>query len=151
VKLVQQVFTREKSGILEKYYRAVARDISIPSSLLRGAPRDEILAAMTQFAWSAFAGYMRTASYIAQQPEAEMDKYTVGMSGATLWMTREESRQFGADLQKLLDIYSTHRGVEGEQEMTFFTILYPAQLGFQPEPAPPVAEPRTNERPADQP
>ena len=46
VGLVRLVQTREKGGILEKYYRAVAEDIQVPRSLLSSAPTDEALAAL---------------------------------------------------------------------------------------------------------
>ncbi len=41
VGLVRLVETREKGGVLEKYYRAVARDFSVPPTLLRELPVDE--------------------------------------------------------------------------------------------------------------
>src|SRR5579863_681313 len=41
VGLVRLVETREKSGILEKYYRAVARGFSLAPTLLSGLPPDE--------------------------------------------------------------------------------------------------------------
>src|SRR5260221_14087956 len=46
VGLLRLVQTREKGGILEKYYRAVAEDIQVPRSLLSSAPTDEALAAL---------------------------------------------------------------------------------------------------------
>ncbi|MFX9193241.1 hypothetical protein ABTN81_19910, partial [Acinetobacter baumannii] len=39
IKLVE---TREKGGILEKYFRAVAKNISVPADMLRYSPPDEI-------------------------------------------------------------------------------------------------------------
>lgn len=42
VGLVRLVETREKGGILEKYYRAVARRLNVPGTLLQSIPPDEL-------------------------------------------------------------------------------------------------------------
>ncbi len=140
VGLVRQVFTREKSGILEKYYRAVAKDISVPRSLVTSAPRDELLAAANEFAQSAVSGYIRALGRLMPLPDEEFQRYPFSVSNATLWLSRDDLDQFAAELQALLEKYETRRGVEGEQETTFFTILYPAQLAAEPESTPSRAE-----------
>ena len=144
VKLVRQVFTREKSGILEKYYRAVAKDISVPRSLVTSAPRDELVAAASELAQSAVSGYIRALGRAMPLPDEEFQGYPFSISGATLWLTKNELDQFAAELQALMEKYETHRGIEGEQEATLFTILYPAKLAAEP-------EAQTSERPTDQP
>jgi DNA-binding transcriptional ArsR family regulator len=151
VKLVHQVFTREKSGILEKYYRAVAKDISVPRSLVTSAPRDELLNAANEFAQSAVSGYLRALDRLMPLPDEEFQRYPFSVSNATLWLTKESLDELAAELQALLEKYETRRGVEGEQEATFFTLLYPAQLATEPEPASPRQEAQTSERPSDQP
>ncbi len=151
VGLVRQVFTREKSGILEKYYRAVARDLSVPRSLIKSAPRDELVAAANEFAQSAVSGYLRALGRLVLLPDEEFQTYPFSISNATLWITRDELHQLGADLQALLEKYETRRGVEGEQEATYFTVLYPTQLAAEPETTPPRAEAQTSERSSDQP
>ena len=90
VGLVRQVFTREKSGILEKYYRAVARDISVPRSLVTSAPRDELLAAANEFAQSAVSGYLRALGRLVPLPDEEFQRYPFSISNATLWLTKDE-------------------------------------------------------------
>ncbi len=151
VGLVRQVFTREKSGILEKYYRAVAKDISVPRSLVTSAPRDELLAAASELAQSAVSGYIRALGRVMPLPDEDFQRYPFSISNATLWLARDELDQFVAELQALMEKYEARRGVEGEQEVTFFNLLYPAQLASQPESAPPGSEPQTNERSSDQP
>jgi DNA-binding transcriptional ArsR family regulator len=151
VGLVRQVFTREKSGILEKYYRAIAKEISVPRSLVTSAPRDELLAAASELAQSAVSGYIRALGRLMALPDEDFQRYPFSISNATLWLTREELDRLVAEFQALLEKYEVHRGVEGEQEATFLTILYPAQLAFQPEPAPPRAEAQAGERSTDQP
>jgi DNA-binding transcriptional ArsR family regulator len=151
VGLVRQVFTREKSGILEKYYRAVARDLSVPRSLVTSAPRDELLAAANEFAQSAVSGYIRALGRLMPLPDEEFQRYPFSVSNATLWLSRDNLDQFAAELKALLEKYETHRGVEGEQETTFFTLLYPAQLAAEPESPPSRAEAQTSELSSDQP
>jgi DNA-binding transcriptional ArsR family regulator len=151
VKLVRQVFTREKSGILEKYYRAVARDLSVPRSLVTSAPRDELLAAANEFAQSAVSGYIRALGRLMPLPDEEFQRYPFSISNTTLWLSKDDLDQFAAELKALLEKYETHRGVEGEQETTFFTILYPAQLAAEPEMTPPRAEAQASEQSSDQP
>ena len=46
--LVRLVETREKGGILEKYYQPIAREFSVEKSLL-SAPPDEALSATSNF------------------------------------------------------------------------------------------------------
>jgi DNA-binding transcriptional ArsR family regulator len=151
VGLVRQVFTREKSGILEKYYRAVAKDISVPRSLVTSAPRDELLAAANEFAQSAVSGYIRALDRLMPLPDEEFQRYPFSISTSTLWLTKDELDQFAVELKSLYEKYETHRGIEGEQEASFFTLIYPAQLASEPESAASRAEAQTSERPADQP
>ncbi|HEY7021285.1 MAG TPA: helix-turn-helix domain-containing protein [Ktedonobacterales bacterium] len=151
VGLVRQVFTREKSGILEKYYRAIAKDISVPRSLVTSAPRDELLAAANELAQSAVSGYIRALGRLMPLPDEDFQRYPFSISNSTLWLTRDELDQFAAELRTLLEKYETYRGVEGEQEATFFTVLYPAQLAAEPESLQSRAEAQASERPSDQP
>jgi DNA-binding transcriptional ArsR family regulator len=151
VKLVRQVYTREKSGILEKYYRAVARDLSVPRSLVTSAPRDELLAAAHEFAQSSISGYLRALGRLMPLPDEEFQRYPFSISNATLWLSKDDLDQFAADMRALFEKYEAPRGVEGEQETTFFTVLYPAQLAAEPESTPSRAEAQVNERPSDQP
>jgi DNA-binding transcriptional ArsR family regulator len=151
VGLVRQVFTREKSGILEKYYRAVAKDITVPRSLVTNAPRDELLAAASELAQSAVSGYIRALGRLMPLPDEDFQRYPFSLSNATLWLTRDEFEQFVAEFQALLEKYAVHRGIEGEQEATLFTIAYPAQLATEPEPASPRVEAQAGQRPTDQP
>jgi DNA-binding transcriptional ArsR family regulator len=136
VGLVRQVFTREKSGILEKYYRAVAKDISVSRSLVTSAPRDDLVAAANAFAQSAVSGYLRALGRLVRLPDEAFQRYPFSIANATLWLTRDELDQLGADLQALFEKYAARRGVEGEQEATLFTLLYPAQLAAAPEAVP---------------
>jgi DNA-binding transcriptional ArsR family regulator len=93
VGLLRLSFTREKSGILEKYYTAVAKNLSIPSSLLQQTPPDELLAAFNGYLQTAVAGFMRAASTLLRtKPEALTDKSTtMSIGGSTLWSSAMRS------------------------------------------------------------
>jgi DNA-binding transcriptional ArsR family regulator len=151
VGLVRQVFTREKSGILEKYYRAVARDILVSRSLLTSAPQDELLSAANEFAQSAVSSYLKALAFVIRQPAAEIENYPFSVSNATLWLTKDELRQLGADVQALFEMYATRRGIDGEQEATLFTLLFPAQIPAEAETAAPSAGDGVDEQSLDQP
>ncbi len=151
VGLVRQVFTREKSGILEKYYRAVAKDISVPRSLVTSAPRDELLAAANEFAQSSVSGYLRALERLMPLPDEEFQGYPFSISNATVWLAKDDLDQFAADLRALFEKYETPRGIEGEREATFFTLLYPAQLAAEPDATPPDAAIQPEKQSPDQP
>lgn len=130
VGLVKLVFTREKSGILEKYYTTVATKLHVPSSLLQHAPPDDVLGAINEYGQAALDGVMRAASFILRRkPDALTDKSTMlSVGGWTLWLTRQEYEQFFKQLQALMDQYSQRRGLPDEHEVVFFEAVYDAQL-----------------------
>ncbi len=63
VGLVRLVATREKSGILEKYYRAIAKSFTAAKTLLSAAPTDETFATMRAFLDNASQGFLRATEY----------------------------------------------------------------------------------------
>jgi hypothetical protein len=82
-------------------------------------------------------------------PDEDFARYPFSVSNATLWLTKESLDELAADLQAILEKYEARRDIEGEQEATFFTMLYPAQLAAEPEP--PRAETPTGEQREGQP
>ncbi len=122
VGLLRLVETREKGGILEKYYRAVARDFTIPSALLRGAGADEGLAITDEIAQSILRGLHRAARIALQQPDDARDSLSVG--GSFLWLTRDEYREVMKGIEALLEPYTRPRDVPGTREHTFSLISY---------------------------
>lgn len=134
VGLVKLVFTREKSGILEKYYRSVAKSTRVPASLLQSVPQDEMLTAINAIGQSAVTGFVRaTNQAIAEQ--AEQGSVMLDMATATLWVTPELSKQFDAELVALTQKYAQRRDVEGEQELSFFHLYYSPRASAPPEDA----------------
>jgi DNA-binding transcriptional ArsR family regulator len=125
--LIRLVFTREKSGALEKYFRAVAQAFHISKMLLQGAHLDEALAATAEYLQSAVAGYLRVTARAHR--ETQQDRGAVaGIFGATLWLTAEELKQLSSDLGEIFRKYDKHRGIEGEREYSSVTLTYDARL-----------------------
>jgi len=135
VGLLRLSFTREKSGILEKYYTAVAKNLSIPSSLLQQTPPDELLAAFNGYMQAVIAGFMRAAStLIRTKPEALTDKSTImSIGGSTIWLTPDEFQEFAKQVQALFERYAQRRGIEGEREVVLFEMAYDARLSGESE------------------
>ena len=129
VGLVKLVETREKSGILEKYYRAVARDIAVSPGLLRGLSPDDMASAIGQFLDFAARGFLRAVAHEVRvardQPDGMTAHSPLGLSGASIWMTDEEARQLALTIADAARPYIAPRGVAGERERMLIQLLYP--------------------------
>ena len=120
VGLVRLVETREKKGILEKYYSAVARNFSIPATLLRTLPADEqvqemglLLSRVTQGFLDAFAS-----------SQGRSDPGTCSLSVSSVWLTADEYDRLVRELGELLERYA-HGEREGDRrEYTLGLVAY---------------------------
>ena len=147
VGLVRLVATREKSGILEKYYRAVARSFTAAKTLLSGAPTDETFATMRAFLDNASQGFLRATEYTVRNQLWENPKIW-GVSATQIWITHDEVKELARRVQAEFDRYSVPRGVEGEEERTFVMMGYDPRIAEEnrgepaaPPDAPPDAPP----------
>ncbi|HEV8245141.1 MAG TPA: helix-turn-helix domain-containing protein [Polyangiaceae bacterium] len=128
VGLVKLVETREKGGILEKYYRSVAKSFRATDMLLRTQSSDEVLAHLRAFLeWNVENFVHATAAAIRANPEQPAHGMG-GSTGSQLWLTPDEGKQFFKELDDLMNRYSTPRGIEGEQERTFVWMAYDPRL-----------------------
>ncbi|HET8907595.1 MAG TPA: helix-turn-helix domain-containing protein [Ktedonobacterales bacterium] len=123
VGLVRLVATREKSGILEKYYRAIARSFNASKTLLLNAPSDETFAAMRSFLDSASRAFLRATEYTMRNQLWDSPKVW-GLSTAQIWVTYDELNALAHRVQQEFDKFSTPRGVEGEEERTIVMMGY---------------------------
>jgi DNA-binding transcriptional ArsR family regulator len=141
VGLVKLVETRPKSGILEKYYRAVAKSFRANDMLLRTQTSDETLSHIRDFLEWNVDNFVRS---IGASIHANPEKPAPGPSGASavqLWVTPEEGKQFFIELDALLNKYGAPRGNEDEQERTFVWMLYdPRLVPTTPDTTPDVAD-----------
>jgi DNA-binding transcriptional ArsR family regulator len=123
--LVNLVETREKGGILEKYYRPVARKVDVRRSFLESLSPDEHVAAVTEVFESLAQDFARALARAVRQ-EAGRDKQIV-LGRTHLWLTNEEFKRLSAEIQALLEPYEAPRGIEGETERAFIEIIYDAR------------------------
>jgi DNA-binding transcriptional ArsR family regulator len=129
VGLLRLVETREKGGILEKYYQPIAREISVEKSLLF-APPDEALAmvgALLNQMKDGFQGAFREA---LKQKDT---KPRISLGYWRLYLNSEEQEQLLKQIDELVKPFEIKRGVPEELEIQVFLTMYP-QLASSPDP-----------------
>src|SRR5579884_2931718 len=123
VGMVRLVETREKGGILEKYYRAAGKNFLVPPTLLQSEGTEEHVAAVAEVLHSSTADFMRAFSR-APTPDDQGENH-LQLAGTQLWVTDDEWRSLMDRIGALVDQYGQPRGIDGEKEHSFFTIAYP--------------------------
>lgn len=122
VGLVKLVETRENRGILEKYYRSVAKGTSVPDSLLRSIPADDSLAAMREFLRIISQGALR--AFQRGLSSGELVRDVSSLADITVFLTSDEAKQVTQQIYDLLKPYTQPRGIEGERECAAVSLLY---------------------------
>lgn len=123
VGLLRLVETREKGGILEKYYQPVAREFSVEKRLL-SAPLDEAMATMSNLLSQIKEGFLRAFRRVLEQKE-ERPRSSLGFM--RVYLTAEEHERLSKQIAELVKPYEQRRGIEGEQEMLATFITYPQE------------------------
>jgi len=126
VGLLRLVHTREKGGILEKYYRAVAEDFQVPRSLLSSAPTDEALAALGKIFALASGEFLAAAARDLRV--GGLGGEVQGLTHTSLWMSADEVHALAERMAELLKPYEQPRGVPGEREWTYFRTIHAVKL-----------------------
>jgi DNA-binding transcriptional ArsR family regulator len=121
VGLLRLVETREKGGILEKYYQPIAREFSVEKSLI-SAPPDEAIAMMSAMLSQVKDGFLRAFRQALEQKN-EKPNMTIGFS--RLYLTAEDQKQLARQMGELLKSYEKQRNIEGEREFLASILLYP--------------------------
>jgi DNA-binding transcriptional ArsR family regulator len=88
VGLVELVETREKGGILEKYYQTVARNLIASASLKRTISSDDMIATLSQLLQQASLHFLKAA--VLSQQEPEHGRKSVQLITKTHWLTDEQ-------------------------------------------------------------
>jgi len=132
VGLLKLVETREKGGILEKYYQPVAHEIGVNKALL-SAPHDEAQAMLrgwfTQFA----DGYLHAFRQVAETQDPAQEG-RMGLFLAHLYLTSEEQRQLFNQIEALLKPFEQKREIEDGKEIVFSTFVYPTDATQREQP-----------------
>lgn len=131
--LVKLVETRERSGILEKYYRAVARNLQAPSQLLQSSNPDELASAITELFTNMSQSFLTALRRVAQDKPESLDSYALGLGGETVWMTPAEFQATIRAAGELFRPYHEPRGVADEREAQVTIIGYDTQFATRDE------------------
>jgi len=124
--LTRIVETREKGGILEKYYRAVARTLNVPDMLLQAVPPDDSIVATRDMLQFFTQEFMR--AFARALRGGELEQCMLTFAPGYLWMTDEE---YKAVMEKAFDLfrpYRNPRGLAGEREHAITVFTYDTGL-----------------------
>ena len=124
VGLLRLVETREKGGILEKYYQPIAREFSVEKSLF-SAPLDEATTTLSSLFGQIKEGFLRAFRKALEQKE-EHPRLSLGF--IRVYLTAEEQKRISKEIAELLKPYEQRRDREGEQEMLATFITYPQEV-----------------------
>jgi DNA-binding transcriptional ArsR family regulator len=123
VGLLYLVETREKGGILEKYYQPVAREISVEKSLL-SAPPGEAASVLSSVLNQVKDAFQRAARIVLEQKDG---KPGVRLGISNMYITADEQEQICRQIGELFKPYEERRGIEGEREIAVTVLMYPQQ------------------------
>lgn len=122
VGLVKLVETREKGGILEKYYAPIAEQIRVSPRLFQGISRAGSLATIAQSVGQLTHSFIRALSHAASA-ENRQGK-TFALFHDQVYCTRDEFTALIDRMNDLAGEYRRPRGVAEEQEYTMVTLAY---------------------------
>ncbi|MEO6888377.1 MAG: winged helix-turn-helix domain-containing protein [Ktedonobacteraceae bacterium] len=135
VGLLLLVGTREKGGILEKYYQPIARELNV-SPFLFTAPADEVTAALSGWFNQIKDGFLRAlrAAFAPkegpepseQEQRERLQRFGFGFS--TVYLTQEERQALNKRIAELFKQYESRRAIEGEEELLVTLLIYPQQV-----------------------
>ena len=140
VGLLKLVETREKGGILEKYYQPVAHEIGVNKALL-SVSHDDAQSTLRILFGQISDGYLQAFRQVANAPNSAADT-NLGLFLSHLYMTADEQRQVFDQLDELLKPFVKRREIADEKEIMFTVLSYPTS-------APLLETPPTKNQPAD--
>jgi DNA-binding transcriptional ArsR family regulator len=124
VGLLKLVETREKGGILEKYYRAVAKTINAPGTLFQDVPPDEVVGMLNEMTQPFFQGFIQTTQHMLRTQAWDDPDQKLVLSPEYYWMTADEFNQINQQIDALLEPYREPRGIDREREQAILRIGY---------------------------
>lgn len=109
---IRLVEKRERGGFLEKYYRAVARDVQVPSDLLRTTPVSDLAKVAREYFDGLSREVLPTLENLAEEsPNAS----SFASSDEMLWLTQEEFAEVERQIEVIFRPFRSPRQVPGEQ------------------------------------
>jgi DNA-binding transcriptional ArsR family regulator len=131
VGLLRQVDSRERNGILEKYFRAIASGLRVPPSLLQQSPPNELAATVSDFFNSVATRFQTAMNRLLADESGMIENNPLTVSQDAVWMTPQEFERTLADALALFKPYYARRGVADEREIALTVIGYVAMLANQ--------------------
>lgn len=104
---IRLVEKREHGGFIEKYYRAVARDIHVAPELLRATPTSELARTVQGYLQEIKQDIMRAITYESEHPETPLG---FSLESASLWLTQEEYKSLEKQLDALFEPFRQPQG-----------------------------------------
>lgn len=123
VGLLELVETREKGGILEKYYQPIAHEINVNKALF-SVSRDEAQATLRRLFNQLADGYLSAFRKAALEPEP-VHEGGMNMFLTHLSVTNEEQRQLFSQIDALLKPFEQKREDEGVRQIALSIFAYP--------------------------
>lgn len=134
VGLLKLVETREKGGILEKYYQPIARVIGVERTLL-SAPPDESIATLGALLSQVRENFL---SAFQQVMERREENPMLSLGFTRLYLTPDELKSVLKHIEELAKPFEQPRGVEGEREVVASLLVYPEAQTERPSLAAPT-------------
>ena len=141
VGLVKLVATREKGGVLEKYYRTVAKVLSVSPDVLKMVAPDESLALIEGVMRSQTVSYLDAVRRTIRTKRFGED--IVAFTTGSLWMTNDEWEQAMKRIEEILLPYRAARAAPDEREIAFSLMAHHLESPAE------EALPETNPAPAE--
>lgn len=112
---------RERGGFIEKYYRAVARDVQIAPDLLRTSPASEIARTTRDYFETLSREVLQAMTDAAEQADTSA---CLSITDETLWLTAQEFEEVQRQIRTILEPYQEQRHLSGEQRWLLHFIAH---------------------------
>jgi len=118
--LVKLVEKRERGGVLEKYYRAVAKNF-LASNLLRFSKAGEIAAPVNELLTQVIEGVSQVFARRAAHPDTPE---SLSLSSHVLWLNQEDLEQLRQQIKALVEPFHQPQNRPGEREWVLHLITH---------------------------
>ena len=134
---------RERGGFIEKYYRAMAREIDIAPDLLRTTLQSELSSTVQGYLDEMKRGVMRAITYGNEYPEAPI---CLAWESVSLWMTQDEFKRLDKQLTALFEPFRQPQGRAEERAWIAHFLAHP-QVPSEPPESGAAEEPKRSHEP----
>ena len=113
---------RERGGVIEKYYRAVAREIKIAPDLLRTTRESELASTVQIYLDEMKQGMMRAILHGNDHPETPL---CLAWEAVSLWLTQDEFKRLEQQLVALFEPFTQPQGRAEERAWIAYFLAHP--------------------------